>query len=320
MSEQQQTLSFDDLLLTLSDTSRPLPAAAIYRLSALPEHERVALTAEWPGLPVERRQVLLSRLTETSETDFKMDFSAVALMALDDVDGEVRKRAIACLWEVNKPSLMQRLKTMLEEDPEHDVREAAASALGRFVLLGELGKLPHDLTQPVEERLLAVWWDESESIDIRRRALESLAYTGLEEVVEMIEDAYHHEVSRLRASAVFAMGRNADQRWEPYILEELEGGEEELRYEAAQAAGELELRNAVPNLIELLEHDDIELRGTAIWALGEIGGQEARHALTRAAQLSANETLWEAIDDALSMAALAEGMLGLMELPDDEEL
>ena len=79
----QESLSFEALLEALHDTAKPLPAAAIYRLSALPEDEITILAAEWPRLPVERRQVLLSRLTETSEADFKMDFtiSPVEIMA-----------------------------------------------------------------------------------------------------------------------------------------------------------------------------------------------------------------------------------------------
>jgi HEAT repeat protein len=291
----QETMPLDELLSILRDDSTPVPATAIYRLSALPKEDRAALEDAWPGLTVERRRALLSRLVETSEANFEMDFSAVGELALDDPDEEVRCRAIACLWEVQTPSLMQRLIGILDNDPSTAAREEAASALGRFVLLGELGKMIRDLADRVEERLLQV------------------CRSGL------IEDAYYHDAHSMRVSAVFSMGRSADERWTAYVLQELESDDPEMRYEAAQAAGELEIADAVPLLTDLLEVDDIELVTTAIWSLGEIGGPEARRALTETAQLSDDEDLLEAIDDALAMAALAEGMLGLIELPNDEE-
>jgi HEAT repeat protein len=315
----QETMPLDELLSILRDDSTPVPATAIYRLSALPKEDRAALEDAWPGLTVERRRALLSRLVETSEANFEMDFSAVGELALDDPDEEVRCRAIACLWEVQTPSLMQRLIGILDNDPSTAAREEAASALGRFVLLGELGKMTRDLADRVEERLLQVCRSIHEPLDVRRRALESLSYSSREEVSGLIEDAYYHDAHSMRVSAVFSMGRSADERWTAYVLQELESDDPEMRYEAAQAAGELEIADAVPLLTDLLEVDDIELVTTAIWSLGEIGGPEARRALTETAQLSDDEDLLEAIDDALAMAALSEGMLGLIELPNDEE-
>lgn len=315
---EQVFIPFDALLATLRDETNSVPATAIYRLSALPADDLAALAEAWDSLPVDRRRVLLSRLNEVSEANFEVDFRAVAELALDDDDDEVRRLAIACLWEVETPSLMRRLMDILTDDPSATAREAAASALGRFVLLGELEELPQELTAPVEELLLQVCRLETEPLDVRRRALESLAYSGREEVCYLIEDAYDHETLRMRSSAVFAMGRNADERWAVYVLQELESDEAEILYEAAHAAGELELAEAVPSLVDLLDSDDIELKLAAIWSLGEIGGPEARRALNEAAAQTDNEDLLDAIDDALAMAALAEGALGLIDLPDLE--
>lgn len=316
---EQTNLSLEEVIAVLRDDSRPLAAAAMYRLSALPQDDRDALLEAWPGLPVERRRALLARLTEISEADFEVDFTAVAEIALADADEDVRQQAITCLWEVKAPWLMHRLMTLLDDDPSAAVRAEAASALGRYVLLGELGKLPQQQTGPVEDRLLQLCQTAHEPLDVRRRALESVGYSSRTEVPPLIEDAYYDEAHRMRVSAVFAMGRSADERWASYVLHELESEDPELRYEAAQAAGELGLSDAVPLLADLLESGDIEVKSVAIWSLGEIGGPEARRTLTEAAHSTDDDDLLEAIDDALSMAALFEGMLGLIELPDDEE-
>lgn len=319
MSEAQH-IPLEELVAILHGDNPILPAAAYYRLSALPPDDLAALEEAWPGLPVERRRTLLAQLNVVSEANFEMDFRAVAEMALDDADAEVRRGAIVCLWEVETQSLMHRLMDILTHDPAAEPREAAASALGRFVLLGELEELPEGTTAPVEELLLEICREPSEPLDVRRRALESLAYSGRRETVDLIEDAYDHDVLRMRVSAIFAMGRSADERWADHILRELESYEAEMRYEAAHAAGELVLADAVPGLIELLASDDVELVSAAVWSLGEIGGAEARRGLTELSMLTDDENLLEAIDDALAMASLMEGALGLIDLPDVDSL
>ena len=45
----------------------------------------------------------------------------------------------------------------------------------------------------------------------------------------------------MRQSALFAMGRTADSRWAKVVLSELESHEPAMRFEAAQAAGEMGL-------------------------------------------------------------------------------
>jgi hypothetical protein len=319
MSDAQR-LSLGELVAILHGDNPILPAAAFYRLSALPRDDLAALEEAWPGLPVERRRALLADLNVVGEANFEMDFRAVARMALDDDDGEVRRRAIACLWEDHTPSLMRRLMDMLTHDPAAETREAAASALGRFVLMGELEELPEGTTAPLEDLLLAICREPAEPLDVRRRALEALGYSGRKETVELIEDAYDHDALRMRVSAVFAMGRSADERWADHVLRELESYEPEMRYEAAHAAGELGLADAVPGLIELLASDDVELVFATVWSLGEIGGPEARHALTDLSMLADDEDLLDAIDDALAMASLMEGALGLFDLPEVDSL
>lgn len=318
----EDTMTIDALLDTLGNESNPLSAAAIYRLSGLSEDDENAVAEVWPHIPVERRWSLLTQLNETSEANFEVDFTSVARLALDDPDGGVRRRAIACLWEVKKPWLLDRLMTILEEDEATEVRAEATSALGRFILMGEFDELSPEHSTHVEDRLLEVFQEPAEALDVRRRALESLAYSSREVVCELIEEAYHDVDQQMRVSAVFAMGRNADSRWRTHVLHELNNPEQEMRYEAAHAAGELMLEDAVPALVELTYNHDVELRTTAIWSLGEIGGPEARRALNEAALMSENEDLLEVIDDALSMAALAEGVMGLIELGnlDDAEV
>jgi HEAT repeat protein len=149
----------------------------------------------------------------------------------------------------------------------------------------------------------------SESLDVRRRALEAIANCGRAGVQERIREAYYADDLPMRASAVFAMGRSCDERWAPQVLEELASDYPEMRYEAARAAGELELRRALPQLIELAYEDDRQIQEVAIWSLGEIGGSAARGALTELAALAEevnDNELLDAIAEAQANATLAD--------------
>ena len=91
-----------------------------------------------------------------------------------------------------------------------DVREAAATSLGRFILMGELGKVRPEPYAVAYEALLTTCRDADEYMQVGRRALESLAYIGNEIVTELIREAYGAPDEKVRVSAVFAMGRSAD--------------------------------------------------------------------------------------------------------------
>jgi HEAT repeat protein len=77
------------------------------------------------------------------------------------------------------------------------------------------------------------------------------------------------------------MGRSHDSRWLPVVLSELESDEAELRYEAARAAGNLGLADALPLLLDAARDEDVEVRQAAIGAIGQIGGRGAVRALER---------------------------------------
>ncbi len=311
--------SLAQLLEGLADENSPLRAALLYRLSEPLPEDMAALKERWPLIPVERRRLLLSRMAEASETNFDLDFTTVALFALDDEDEEVRCHAIDALWAAEDPAVPRRLVKMLQLDESAEVRAAAAEALGRFVLEGELGRLSPALTELVESALLEIWFDESDTFEVRRRALESIAYSSRDEVPSLIQEAADHYDLKMQASALFAMGRHCDKRWAPYIASALNHAEPEMRFEAARAAGELELADAVPRLIEMLHEEDREIKEAAIWALGEIGGPEAERALLALSEHDdLDDDLLEAIEDALNTAVLVSGRLGPLLFIDDE--
>ena len=208
-------------------------------------------------------------------------------------------------------------------DPDPLVRAAAASGLGRYVYLGEMEELPAAQVKRVEDNLLAVINGDDE-LEVRRRALEALAYSSRPEVAELITEAYASDEAKLRVSAVFAMGRTADPEWESQVRAEMQSSEPEMRYEAVRAAGELELTDAADELAELSDDDDHQVREAAIWSLGQVGGDVAREALTRLLEQADDEDMRDFIEEAMENLQFTDEVaeFSLMEFgPDgDDEL
>jgi len=268
---------FERVLAALHEM-RP-PDTMLYRLSNLHGAELECLARAWPELPVENRQRIALRLVEIGETDFEMDFDEVFKICLRDAEPQVRRAGIEGLWEDEDISLIRPLVKMLREDRSDMVREAAAISLSRFALQAELGRLQARLADMVWTALKSAHEDPDETIDVRRRSLESMAYFDRPEVREAIERAFHDDEDIMRISAVFAMGRSADEAWGDRVIDELDRDDPQMRYEAARACGELRVAGAVTRLSRLVADPDIEVKLAAVWALGQIGGQEAQRVL-----------------------------------------
>jgi hypothetical protein len=198
---------------------------------------------------------------------------------------------------------------MAQNDPAVRARAATIGVLGRFVLLGELGRISPQRQTAIEDVLLALFRSPAEGVEVRRRAVEALAYSGGKEVPGVIESAYDHDDQLMRVSAVFAMGRSLDEQWESVLLDELRSHDPEMRYEAARACGELALASAIPQLEKLLTDSDREVQEASIWALGQTDSQKARHILEAHLETidEADGALREAVEEALSEQALASG-------------
>src|SRR5436305_12424952 len=129
---------FSSVLARLRDTSGPVPMASLYHLSDLNAADQAAFEAMWLELSTERRQAIVQDLQEIAEANFEVSFDSVFRLALEDESPEVRAVAIRALWDSEDPTLMAPFIDYLLHDPDPLVRAAAASGLGRYVLLGEL--------------------------------------------------------------------------------------------------------------------------------------------------------------------------------------
>ncbi|NIN68328.1 MAG: hypothetical protein GTO63_27200 [Anaerolineae bacterium] len=229
----------------------------------------------------------LTRVVEGE--DYATDYWPVLREYLEDKDAKVRSLALNGLWDYPVSELIAPLFEIARNDPSQEVRSKAIVTLGRYIYEGDMAdydfdwgameelmredELPEEDFLRVKDFLLELVRDEGQPLDSRRFAIEALSFLNEPEVQDLIEAAYAHPDVKMKVSAIFAMGRQGDQRWEDALLKELDSEVKELQYEAIRAAGEACLDRATPRLKELALVDDKNLQLEAIWALGKTGGE-----------------------------------------------
>jgi HEAT repeat protein len=266
------------------DSSKPIASSKLVYLSDLSSEELKFLKEAWTNADATRRHQVISQLVHLSEVNFRLDFSSVFAFCLSDPDENLRIQAMTGLDGEENYLLITPLLRALKEDDSAKVREAAATALGKFALLGEVDKVPTHYKNKIYTALLDVMDNKSETAEVKRRALEAVSPLNLPRVKELIEQAYHTVDVKLKSSAIYAMGRNCDSAWLAILMTELNSNEAEIRYEAANACGELGAEEAVPHLLKLIKDEDCQVQEAAIKALGQIGGEQAKQALNKLAK------------------------------------
>ncbi|HUE99576.1 MAG TPA: HEAT repeat domain-containing protein [Anaerolineales bacterium] len=295
--------SFQSVLDALLADRKDFPRRYLQEFSDIGTLELQTLLDVWPQVQPSRKLTLLEELDALAETDTLVSFDDVARALLTDPEPEVRTRAIRLLDEYEDPKVVPSYLEMLKNDPDVNVRIAAANALNLFVDLGELEEISEKIYHEVEDALLASAASQDD-VRVRRTALESLGYSSRPEVTTLIDSAFHREDPAWQASSLVAMGRSADDRWDEEVTRSLVHVIDRIRKAAVQAAGELSLHSARPILLKMLgEEEEADILSAVIWSLSQIGGEDVRTYL---------ENLLDVIeDDAEQIAFLEEALENL---------
>lgn len=317
---QKKNVSMQQVITALLDESSVFPPAYLHHFSDLEGDDLAEVSRVWPQVSAQRRFLLLGDLEELAEVDTLVSFDNLARMALADEDPRVRTVAIRLLWESEDPKVARALINLLDQDASADVRAAAATGLGTFVYQGELEELAEDLRHDIEEHLLDVARGQDEVL-VRRRALESLGFSGRKEVPALIRKAYDSGDVDWMVSALFAMGRSADNAWDADVKRMLRHPRAEVQFEAVRAAGELAIETARRSLLDLLEEEaqDADIRQAAIWSLSQIGGEQVRETLETLMEETEDEEEAELLENALDNLSFTEDV-GLYSMFDMDQM
>ena len=273
-------MSFQELIETIADPSAPLADAPFHEASDPSPGELAEFVQVCDTLNEDRRCEVIAVMVQQAEDNLELDFTAIFRQCLKDYDDRMVQLGVEGLWEMEDRWLIAELVGLLRSERGPQVRATSAVALGKFPILAQEGKLQPQDGELVYRILMDFLEDDIEDLEVRRRCLEAVAPFNTEEVQDYIRWAYDGDEEDLRSSSIYAMGRTGEAEWLPTLLDELENPDPAVRYEAANACGELAHEDATPRLVELLrEDDDSEVRMACIASLGKIGGALARRAL-----------------------------------------
>lgn len=300
----------DDLFMDVNGQRRP-SHQALAKLSGLSDSQLADFRRAWASLGRDARVRVARSLVDLAEDNVELDYINLCKSILDDPDPGVRAIAIEGLWEDDRRSTADTLLRVGLSDPDETVRAAAITSLGRWVLDIELG----NTEGPWADRLAGAMLTIAESAEIapgvRRRAVEAAGFLNSPRTTAVIRNAYAHPDSKMRASALFAMGRNSDSEWFPILVQELTSELAELRFEAARALGELEDGRAVSALVTAARDPDREVRFAAVSSLGKVGGRVARQALISLRHDAKDGAFRTAVDAAIEELTTLEDPMGV---------
>lgn len=300
MVEKVKKITFTQILAELGDDSKPFPPKYLHRFSDLESKDLALLKKSWGSVSEKRKVNLLQDLEELADADTLVCFDDVARIGLEDSSSSVRAFSASLLWESEDVTLIPIFLDMMEKDVDSFARAAGAAALGRFVLIGEIEELSPEQHQHIEDSLLLVCTGKDVQV-VRQRALESLGYSERPEVPILIEKALESPDRTWICCGLFAISRSLDPRWEKQVLRFMDSPDDDVRFEAYRAAGELELEAARQPLLEKLDsgEEEGENRLAIIWSLSQIGGEEVQEAIEKSLEVCDDEEEAEYIAEAL---------------------
>jgi hypothetical protein len=314
------TIPFQEVIDALLDVETPLPPHYLYRFSDLEPDDLKVLKSIWREIPLWQRKALLEDLEGLFGDDYLLSFEAICRLALEDPDSEVRFLSIRSLFEYDTEDLIPVFLDLVVNDKQEDVRAIAATVLGKYVYQGEIEEIPKETLHQIEDQLLSVL-QGGDTMLVRRRALEAMGFSRRDELPGLIETAFNHSEYDWVVSAIFAMGRSCDKRWEEPVIKMLDHVLPAVRTEAARAAGEIELADAADRLIELLDDDNEEVRLASAWSLSQIGGEGVQEALDSMLEETENSEQADFIESAIDNLIFNQGVqfYGIMDYPPDQD-
>lgn len=319
MPSQSKTL-FSDIIKSLLDQEHMFPARYLMNFSDINNADLSSLVAVWDQITVDRRINLLSDLENLAESDTLTNFDAIALHALNDPDPNVRVLAIRLLWECEDLKLADTFIQMMQTDPDQMVQAAAASALGSFIYEGELEEIPEKTLNKIVDAVMDTY-NSTRSPEVKRRALESLGFSSRDAVDQYINAMYQSNRIEDMASALFAMGRSADDQWNQLVQSNIYHNSPLVQLEAIRAAGELEIQEIREDLLDLIDQSDLdeEVYYAAIWTLSQIGGQGVKDKFEEIMESDIDDELADFIENAMDNLAFNDGLANFDLLDVEEE-
>ena len=284
-----------------------LDDATVTELSNLMPDEAIKLADAWQKWPADTLVDLLQRLSQLFIETAHVEFETVFTLALDHVDPRARRLGLAGLAESTDRMVALRMAELVRRDPDSSVRASAAANLALACQQAAEGRLIRRDGERLFEALCDAFENLQEPVEVRARALESVAAFGGDRVNRFIRTVYADRSIEMRQSAIVAMGRTGDPAFIDFAVMNLDHVRPEMRLEATNALGLL-CDEVQADLLEgPLDDQDLEVQLAAVAALARIGGSDARR-LLRGAERSPEPRVATAAKETMAILDEFEGL------------
>ena len=132
------TLPLDIVLQQLASSEGLPPERELRVFSDLSQRDAETVRSRWGQIADTQRRAVAELLVTVAQDELTWMLGRFLRILLNDADAGVREAAVRGLWDEDDPALIGPLVQMLHGDPATGVRAAAATALGAYVLAGEL--------------------------------------------------------------------------------------------------------------------------------------------------------------------------------------
>jgi HEAT repeat protein len=307
--ETNTEYSSKDVITNLLDINKPFSPHFLHFFSDISIDNLDLIKKIWTNVDPTRKYNLLKDIESLMEADTLVSCDDFGNFALSDDDPHIKSQAIHLFWETSDIKLISTFIDLVKNNPHNEVKQAAVSVLGRFVLLGELDEIPEFSFNQVQNFLISEFTSIPD-INIKQRILESLGYSSNEKVSQFIKIALKKNEKEWQLAALLAISRSVDPKWGKVVMEKLKDFDPDVQIEAIKAAGELEIASAKNFLFKLLlstePYEEAHLQ--TVWALAKIGGSDVLELLEEMIESSEDEEEIEALELAIESLDLTGGI------------
>jgi HEAT repeat protein len=296
--KSEEPIDFNEVMDALLDDTSTFPPRFLYRLSGLEGLELEQFIETWPKASQTRRERLLQDLEVLIIDTYYLDFDQVFRLGLKETGAHSRQISVRALWDCEEEDLIPAFLNTMTNDPDNDVRAAAAKGLGKFIYLAEIEEIDFQFATTIPNQLID-YFNSGANESIQRGIIEALGFCSTVKVNKLIETAFEKDQEDWLVAALVAAGRSHNEQWIPLVIENLNHGGGEVRLAAVESAGLLGAQETVEHLLHLIDDPEQDIRFAAIWSLSEIGGLDARAALEALAKNAEDEEEVELIGEAL---------------------
>ena len=301
-SQKKTRASFSTILDAIRQDPEGVFGSYARMLSDLNAEKLSQLKPVLAALDAKKKAAFYRGMDLCNSENFIYDFSPIAMIGLDDPEGEVRRASINILGLEDSREIGNRMLELALYDPYEAAQIAAIRVLGEYMYEADIENAIPVPKKKLRETLASLL--DSEKKAVRRAAVVAYALSNDERVRTIISGYLAGNDPEELNAALTAVHLSMADDWNDSVLELLAHDDDDVRCSAFRTAGTLQLKEALPELYAVISDFDRvppHVLLAAAEAVAEIGYEDSLDVLETLGEAAVDldhETA-EAIDDCI---------------------